>query len=121
VVRDEIVIIEPSTHKVVTVIQRSGRSTTGAAPSTTSSSRLQLAPEKRRMIRETVIKEQAAPRCSDVQMQVGTEVSRSIRLNPFPEEVVREVPEIRSYQFCIKDNDVVLVDPGEHRIIEVLD
>jgi hypothetical protein len=31
------------------------------------------------------------------------------------------VPEIRSYEFCIKDNDVVLVDPGEHRIIDVID
>jgi len=123
VVRDEIVIIEPSTHKVISVIPRSGRATTGTSTSVrqTTSSKLQLAPEKRRLIRETVIKEQAAPRCSDVQLSVGTEVSRSIRLNPFPEEVVREVPQIRSYQFCIKDNDVVLVDPGEHRIVEVID
>src|SRR5499426_3947578 len=123
VVRDEIVIIEPSTHKVISVIPRSGRATTGTSTSVrqNTSSKLQLAPEKRRLIRETVIKEQAAPRCSDVQLSVGTEVSRSIRLNPFPEEVVREVPQIRSYQFCIQDNDVVLVDPGEHRIVEIID
>ena len=121
VVRDEIVIIEPSTHKVVSVIPRSGRGTSGTTTSVQSSSRLQLAPEKRRIIRETVLKEQSVPRCSDVQLSVGTEVSRSIRLNPFPEEVVREVPQIRSYQFCIKDNDVVLVDPGEHRVVEVID
>src|SRR5215475_2763983 len=123
VVRDEIVIIEPSTHKVISVIPRSGRATTGTSTSVrqNTSSKLQLAPEKRRFPRAPAITEEAAPRCSDVQLSVGTEVSRSIRLNPFPEEVVREVPQIRAYQFCIQDNDVVLVDPGEHRIVEIID
>jgi urease beta subunit len=122
VVRDEIVIIEPGTRKIVSVIPRSGRATTGATTSTTTkSSRLNLAPEKRRMIRETVIKEQSAPRCSDVTVTVGETVSSSLRLDPLPSLVVQDVPEIRSYEFCIKDNDVVLVDPGEHRIIDVID
>jgi len=123
VVRDEIVIVEPSTHKIVSVIPRSGRGTSGTTGSVqqTTSSKLQLAPEKRRIIRETVIKEQAAPRCADLTLSVGAEVPRTIQINPLPDVVLREVPEIRSYEFCIKDNDVVLVDPGEHRIVEVID
>lgn len=126
VVRDEIVIIEPSTQRVVAVMPRSGAATSGTSTSVrqttaTTSSRLQLAPEKRRVIRETVIKEQSVPRCQEIALSVGAEISRTIRLNPFPEEVVREVPEIRSYRFCVKDNDVVLVDPSEHRIVEVID
>jgi uncharacterized protein DUF1236 len=124
VVRDEIVIIEPSTRKIVTVIPRSGRTTTGTTTSTTSrstSSKLNLAPEKRRMIRETVIKEQSAPRCSDIQVTVGEEVPASLSLRPFPDVIVRDVPDIRSYEFCIKDNDVVVIDSTEHRIVEVLD
>jgi hypothetical protein len=122
VVHDEIVIIEPGTRKIVSVIPRSGRTTTGATTSTTTkSSRLNLAPEKRRMIRETVIKEQSAPRCSDLNVTVGETVSPSLRLDPLPSLVVQDVPEIRSYQFCVKDDDVVLVDPGEHRIIDVIE
>jgi hypothetical protein len=122
VVRDEIVIVEPRTQKVVSVIPRSGRATTGTTTSTReSSSRVQLAPEKRRVIRETVLKEQSAPRCEDVQVTVGSEVSSGIRFTPFPELVTREVPEVRSYQYCIKGDDVVLVDPGEHRIIDLID
>jgi hypothetical protein len=126
VVRDEIVIIEPGTQKVVAVMPRSGAATSGTSTSVrqttaTTSSRLQLAPEKRRVIREIVIKEQSVPRCQEIGLSVGAEVSRTIRLNPFPEEVVREVPEMRSYRFCVKDNDVVLVDPNEHRIVEVID
>jgi hypothetical protein len=123
VVRDEIVIVEPRTHKVVSVIPRSGRATTGTATSTrqTTSSKLNLAPEKRRVIRETVIKEQAAPRCADLQISVGAEVPRSLQLRPLPDVVITEVPEIRSYNFCIKGDDVVLVDPSDYRIVEVVE
>jgi hypothetical protein len=39
----------------------------------------------------------------------------------FSDEIVREVPEIRSYRFCVKENEVVLVDPNEYRIVEVID
>jgi len=128
VVRDEIVIIEPGTKKVVAVMPRSGRATTGTSTSGTStsvrqttSSKLQLAPEKRRIIRETVIKEQAAPRCADLQVSVGAEVPRSLQLRHLPDMVVTEVPEIRSYDFCLNGDDVVLIDPSDYRIVEVID
>jgi hypothetical protein len=128
VVRDEIVIIEPGTKKVVAVMPRSARTTTGASTSGTStsmrqstSSKLQLAPEKRRVIRETVIKEQAAPRCVDLQVSVGAEVPRSLQLRHLPDVVVTEVPEIRSYDFCLNGDDVVLIDPSDYRIVEVID
>jgi hypothetical protein len=123
VVRDEIVIIEPRTNKVVAVIPRSGRATTGTTTSVrqTASSRLQLAPEKRRLIRETVIREQSTPRCEDLTITVGESVPRTIRLGPFPEDIVREVPEIRSYRFCVQNDEVVLIDPTEYRIVEVIE
>jgi Protein of unknown function (DUF1236) len=122
VVRDEIVIINPSTYEVVEVIPRSGRGTTGRAPSgDRASSRVNISAEQRRMIRETVIKESSVPRCEDVRVTVGAEVSRSIRFSPFPEIVVREVPEIREYRYCMHADDVVLIDPDEYRIVEVID
>ena len=123
VVRDEIVIIEPRSQKVVAVLPRSGRATTGTTSATTrqsTSSRIQLAPEQRRMIRETVIT-QSAPRCDQVEITVGHDVPRSIDLRPFPEDIVREVPEIRSYRFCVRNDEVVLIDPSEYRIVEVIE
>ncbi len=123
VVRDEIVIIEPRTYKVVTVIPRSGRSTTGTSTSVrqTTSSKLQLAPEKRLIIKEIVLKERQMPRCEDVRLSVGEELPRTIEVRTFSDEIVREVPEIRSYRFCVKESEVVLVDPNEYRIVEVID
>jgi Protein of unknown function (DUF1236) len=123
VVRDEIVIVEPRTLRVVEVIPRSGRATTGTRTSVRerTSSRLDLPVEKRRRIRELVLSERPAARCEDIQVSVGREVSRSISLLPFPEVVVRDVPEIREYRFCVRDDDVVLIDPDEYRIVEVID
>ena len=126
VVRDEIIVVEPGTRKIVATIPRSGRATTGASTSSTTvrqstSAKIQLAPEQRRKIRETVIKEQAAPRCSDVPLTVGGEVPRSLQLQPLPQDIVRDVPELRSYNFCLKNNQVVLIDPTEYRIVEVIE
>jgi hypothetical protein len=123
VVRDEIVIIEPRSQKVVAVVPRSGRTTTGTTTSTTrqsTSSRIQLAPEQRRMIRETVIT-QSAPRCEQVEITVGHDVPRSIDLRMFPEDIVRDIPEIRSYRFCVRNDEVVVIDPSEYRIVEVIE
>jgi hypothetical protein len=49
------------------------------------------------------------------------ELPRTVELRPFPEVVIREAPELRSYQFCLKGDDVVLVDPREHRILEIIE
>jgi len=123
VVRDEIVIIEPRTHKIVSVIPRSGRATTGTSTSVrqTTSSKLQLSPEKKRKIHDIVMRERVSPAREDIRVTVGEDVPRSLEFHTFSEEIVAEVPEIRSYRFFVKDNDVILVDPAEHRIIEVID
>jgi hypothetical protein len=123
VVREEIVIIEPRTNKVVSVIPRSGRATTGTSTSVrqTTSSKLQLSPEKKRKIHDIVMRERVSPVREDIRLTVGEDVPRSLEFHTFSEEIVTEVPEIRSYRFFVKDNDVVLVDPGEHRIVEVID
>ena len=124
VVRDEIVIIDPDRYEIVEVIPRSGggRATTGRAPSSDrSSTRISLAPEKRRIIREQIVREQSVPRCEDMQVTVGTQVSTGIRFSPFPELIVREVPEVREYSYCMHDQDVVLIDPDDRRIVEVID
>jgi len=123
VVRDEIVIVEPRTSKIVAVIPRSGRGTTGTSTSVreTTGSSLKLAPEQRRIIRETVIKEQSAPRCQDVNVSVGETVPRTVHIGMLPQAIVRDIPEVKSYQFCLKDNEVVLIDPSQYRIVGVID
>jgi len=118
VVRDEIVIIEPRTKKIVTVIDRAGSSaSTGAR--TPSSSRISLSAEQRRVIRSHAEMRPARP--SNVHIEVGERVPDTVELRTFPDVVFQDVPVIRPYRYFTVENQVVLVDPQEHRIVEVIE
>jgi hypothetical protein len=120
VVQDEIVIVEPRSSRIVEVISHSGRTTTGTT-TRESSSKLRLSDDKRRKIREVVVTERPSARCEEVSVTVGTEIPGSIALLAFPDIVIRDVPEIREYRYCVRGDDVVLIDPDDHRIVEVIE
>jgi uncharacterized protein DUF1236 len=122
VVEDEIVIVEPSTFRIVAVIPRrtAAVSTTSRAQVATTS-RLQLTQQQRESIRTHVLRE--SPRIATrekLSIAVGEPVSSSIELRTFQDTVVSDVPVIRPFRFFVQDRDVVLVDPAEHRIVEVI-
>jgi len=123
-VRDEVVIVEPRTHKIVDVIERRGAS---HASKTTRERRVDLSEKQRRYIREhassrrttkTTVTTGAAPRRQTI--VVGEEVPQSVEIESFPEDVYREVPVVREYRYIRSGDDVYLVDPGSRRVIEEL-
>lgn len=122
-VRDEVVIVEPRTHKIVDVIERRGSSQ--ASTSIKRERRVSLSETQRRYIREhaaprrtTTTTTGAAPRRQTI--VVGEEVPQSVEIESFPEEVYREVPVVREYRYIRSGDDVYLVDPGSRRVIEEL-
>jgi hypothetical protein len=122
VVEDEIVIVEPSTFKIVAVMPRrtAALSTTSRAQATTTS-RVSLTRQQRESIRTQVL--QTAPRVATqerVSVAVGESVPRAIELRTFPEAIVSDIPLLRPFRFFVHDRDVVLVDPRESRIVEVI-
>lgn len=118
VVRDEIVIIEPRTRKIVTVINRGG----GSATSTRSSTRISLAPERRRTIKQTLVKTGSPrPARTSARLVVGAEVPKTYEVREFPVEILQESPELRDYEYVLDEDNVVVVDRRERRVIEILD
>jgi hypothetical protein len=116
VVRDEIVIVQPSTHKIVDVIER-GPSHARAE----SEEKVKLSTKQRDIIRKHVnthrtVTTGSAPR--ETVIEIGESVPESVQIESFPEEVYREVPEIRSYRYIERGDDVYLVDPGTREVIE---
>ena len=59
----------------------------------------------------------AAPQ-STTTIEIGESVPDAVEIQSFPEEVYREVPEIRSYRYIERGGDVYLVDPGDRQVIE---
>jgi hypothetical protein len=121
VVEDEIVIIEPRTYRVVTVIPAEGRGTARAATTTRSSGRVELSSEQR-----TRILSYATTDCAtvltqtDFDLAVGATIPTQIELCPFEGAVVNEVTVLRPYRFFMVRDQVVLVDPRDHTIVEVI-
>ncbi len=84
---------------------------------------VQLNEQQRSEIRSTVINAHGAPRVShvDFDVTVGTVVPRSgIRKVPVPETLVRIEPEWRGFLYFVYEDEVVIVNPNDMRIVAVV-
>ena len=121
VVEDQIVIIEPRTYRVVTVIPAEGRGPARVATGARSSERVQLSGAQRSRILNyartdctTVLAQ------TDFDLAIGASIPQQIELCPFEDTFVSEVSVVQPYRFFIVGNQVVLVDPRDHTIVEVI-
>jgi hypothetical protein len=123
VVRDEIVIVEPSTYQIVTVLPRNGGST-AAAPAP-SRSKVSFSDKDRDVVRKHVktrtTERQTTGSTAKVVIRRGERLPDSVEVEEFPETVYREAPSLREYRYIQRENRTYLVDPGERRVIEEID
>ena len=82
-----------------------------------------LTDEQRTHIRDTVIRASGAPRMDrvDFDVTVGTVIPRDrIRIIPVPEMLVQIEPEWRGFLYFVYEDEVVVVDPNDMRIVAVV-
>ena len=77
-----------------------------------------IAPEQRTVIKDYVVKEKIRPHRLQSRVTVGATLPADVELAPVPETWG---PAFRSYRYLYTGDDVVLVDPGSRRVIEVID
>ena len=84
---------------------------------------VQLNEKQRNEIRTTVINGHGAPRVShvDFDVTVGTVIPRGkIHVVPVPETLVRIEPEWRGFLYFVYEDEVVIVNPTNMRIVAVI-
>jgi hypothetical protein len=123
VVRDEIVIVEPSSKKIVTVISRSGGS--AAAPAK-SRAKVTFSDKDRDVVRRHVGSARAEQRTTGstaarMEIRRGERLPDTIVLETFPDTVYRDAPVLRDYRYIHRENRTYLVDPDERLVIEEID
>jgi hypothetical protein len=122
-VRDEIVIVDPATYKIVTVLPRSGGGT-AAAPAS-SHSRVSFTDKDRDVVRKHVRssteRRTTGSSATRVEIRRGERVPDTVEIEEFPETVYREAPALREYRYIHRDNRTYVVEPTERRIIEAID
>jgi hypothetical protein len=121
VVRDDIVIVEPSSYKIVDVLPRAGRST-AAAP---ASQRTTFSDRDREVIRKHARSSRTEQRTTgsagSTRVRAGERLPDSVEIRSFPEEVYRESPSLREYRYMERDNRTYVVEPRERTIIEEIE
>ena len=125
VVRDEIVIVEPSTYQIVTVLPRHGGSTAAAPSPAPSRSRVDFTDKDRDVVRKHVktrtTERQTTGSTARVQIRRGERLPDTVEVEEFPETVYRDAPSLREYRYIHRENRTYLVEPGERRVIEEID
>lgn len=84
---------------------------------------VQLNDEQRTTIRKEVIDAHGAPRVGhvDFDVRVGTIIHRrDVDIVPVPETLVRVEPEWRGYLYFVYEDEVVIVNPHDMRIVAVV-
>jgi hypothetical protein len=123
VARDEIVIVDPSSYQIVTVLPRHGGST-AAAPAP-SRSKVSFTDSDREIVRKHVraraTERQTTGSTARVEIRRGERLPDTVEVEEFPETVYREAPSLRDYRYIHRENRTYIVDPGERRVIEEID
>jgi hypothetical protein len=124
VVRDDIVIVDPSTYKIVDVLPRAGRST-AAAPAP-ASHKVTFSDRDREVIRKHARSTRIEQRTTgsstaSTRVRIGDRLPESVEVRSFPEEVYRESPRLREYRFIERENRTYVVEPRERTIIEEIE
>ncbi len=89
------------------------------APATTRTVNLTL--EQRHVIRELVRELKVQQATADSKVAAGDPVPGKVELHAMPTLIGQKVPQIRSHRFYVTRQQIVIVDPKEQRIVEVVE
>jgi hypothetical protein len=121
VTNNQIVIVEPRTYEIVSVMPYSG----GGVAATVSSTKHtggKFSSGQRQTIKKQIVARPARTTVTQTrEITVGEEVPETIILEDMPASVYTEVPGARPYRYYRTDRDVVIVDPADRHIVDVLD
>jgi len=118
VTNEQIVIVEPRKKTIVATLPAGGEAARAQAP---ASSRTTFTQQQREVIhnRATTLRSSETVGLSGP-IVVEEEIPATIELQEFPTEIVTEVPTISTYRYFRQGSDIVVVDPGPRRVIEVI-
>jgi hypothetical protein len=88
-------------------------------PTTTRTVKITL--EQRHIIRELVRELKVNPSKEDLKVGEGDEVPGSVELQPVPPLIGQKVPQIKAHRLYVTARQILLVDPQDKRVVEVIE
>jgi hypothetical protein len=100
-------------------VQVQGQSTT--TPAIAPAPRINLTAEQEFIIREIVLKDLNVPKAKpDAPETIGDAVPENIELHPIPPDVAAKVPKVKSHEFFVKDDKIIIVSPSDRLVADVI-
>jgi hypothetical protein len=82
---------------------------------------VKLTAEQHHVIKEIVLKDlKVKSVAGDVKVVVGEPVAADVSLHSFPPVIADKVPEVRSHSFFVKGDQVIIVDPRDKKVADVI-
>jgi Protein of unknown function (DUF1236) len=97
--------------------QAQGPKTQG--PTTTRTVKITL--EQRHIIRELVRELKVNPSKEELKVGEGDEVPGNVELQPVPPLIGQKVPQIKAHRLYVTARQILLVDPQDKRVVEVIE
>jgi hypothetical protein len=89
-------------------------------PVLSSERTVNLTEENRYIIREIVLKDPNIRRETGTRAVIGDPSPPGIATLPFPTDVSQKVPALKSYKFFVMDGSVVIVDPKNNKVADIV-
>ena len=81
-----------------------------------------LTAEQRHIVKEIILKEQNVAKAdAKLSTSVGDVLPADVATHPFPDDLTEKVPQVKSHVFLVKENEVIIVDPRDRTVQEVID
>lgn len=97
-----------------------GQTMTPNQPSAPTTRTVNLTVEQRHVIKE-LVKDLKVQDAGEAPIAVGEVVPSTVKLYPISDDIARKVPQVKSHVFFVKEDRIVLVNPSDNKIADVID
>ena len=82
---------------------------------------IQLTAEQGHVIKEIVLKDMHVEQVArSTEIRIGDKVRSNIELQPFPSIIAEKVRQVSTYKFFITENQIVIVNPQNNEIADII-
>jgi hypothetical protein len=82
---------------------------------------VKLTAEQHHVIKEIVLKDlKVKSAAGNVKVEIGEPVGDGVTLQPFPPVIADKIPEVKSHAFFVKDDQVIIVDPRDKKVADII-
>lgn len=82
---------------------------------------INLTLEQKHIIKETVKDLKIEGVAANLEVSIGEAVPKTVQLHPIPAELSAKVSHIKNHLFFLKGSQIVIVDPRESKVVDILD